>query len=169
MIHPAGLGRQRDVSRVLRPDYTQRFLLPPALDEWVPANHPVRFVRDFVDALNLAELGIPEPVADEGRPPYGPDVLLKVWLFGYMERIRSTRALEKACLQVMPFLWLTGNLHPDHNTLWRFFNLHRQALPKVFKRLVKSAGARRTIKARATRCPARWPTRRRDAPRFTRC
>ena len=133
------------MSRVLRPDYTQRFLLPPALDEWVPANHPVRFVRDFVDALNLAELGIPEPVADEGRPPYGPDVLLKVWLFGYMERIRSTRALEKACLQVMPFLWLTGNLHPDHNTLWRFFNLHRQALPKVFKRLVKMAAEERLI------------------------
>ena len=66
--------------------------MPPALDEWVPANHPVRFVRDFVDALNSAELGIPEPVADEGRPPYGPDLLLKVWLFGYMERIRSTRA-----------------------------------------------------------------------------
>lgn len=133
------------MSRVLRPDYAQRFLLPPALDEWVPANHPVRFVRDFVDALNLAELGIPEPVADEGRPPYGPDLLLKVWLFGYMERIRSTRALEKACLQVMPFLWLTGNLHPDHNTLWRFFNIHRKALPKLFKRLVKMAAEEELI------------------------
>jgi transposase len=131
------------VSRALRPNYAQRFLLPPALDEWVPANHPVRFVRDFVDALNLAELGIPEPVADEGRPPYGPDLLLKVWLFGYMERIRSTRALEKACLQVMPFLWLTGNLHPDHNTLWRFFNIHRKALPKLFKRLVKIVSLRK--------------------------
>jgi transposase len=127
------------MSRVLRPDYSLRLLLPPSLDEWVPANHPVRFVRDFVDALDLAELGIPEPAAEEGRPPYGPDLLLKVWLFGYMERIRSTRALEKACLQVMPFLWLTGNLHPDHNTLWRFFNKHRAALPKLFKRLVKMA------------------------------
>jgi transposase len=119
--------------------------LPPSLDEWVPKEHPVRFVRDFVDGLDLPELGIPEPVADEGRPPYGPDVLLKVWLFGYMERIRSTRALEKACLQVMPFLWLTGNLHPDHNTLWRFFNNHRQVLPKLFKKLVKMAAEEQLI------------------------
>jgi transposase len=127
------------MSRVLRPNYAQRFLLPPALDEWVAPTHPVRFVRDFVDALDLSELGIEEPEADEGRPPYAPDLLLKVWLFGYMERIRSTRGLEKACLQVMPFLWLTGNLHPDHNTLWRFFKKNRKALPKLFRQLVRTA------------------------------
>jgi hypothetical protein len=56
-----------------------------------------------------------------------------------MERIRSTRGLEKACWQVMPFLRLTGNLHPDHNTLWRFFKKHRAALPKLFKQLVQTA------------------------------
>jgi transposase len=127
------------VSRVLRPDYTQRFLLPPALEDWVPANHPVRFVRDFVDSLDLPSLGIHEPAAKEGRPPYAPDMLLKVWLFGYMDRVRSVRGLEKACMQVMPFLWLTGNLHPDHNTLWRFFSTHRAQLPKLFKQLVKLA------------------------------
>jgi transposase len=113
--------------------------LPPALDEWVPADHPVRFVRDFVDTLDLAQFGIEESAGEEGRPAYAPDLLLKVWLFGYMERIRSTRGLEKACLQVMPFLWLTGNLHPDHNTLWRFFKKHRAALPKLFKQLVQTA------------------------------
>jgi transposase/IS5 family transposase len=127
------------MGHVLRPNYAQRYLLPPALDEWVAPTHPVRFVRDFVDSLDLSELGIEEPEAVEGRPPYAPDLLLKVWLFGYMERIRSTRGLEKACLQVMPFLWLTGNLHPDHNTLWRFFKENRNALPKIFKRLVKLA------------------------------
>src|SRR6202043_3961927 len=109
------------------------------LDEWVPANHPVRFVRDFVDALDLSEFGIDERVAEEGPPPYAPDLLLKIWLFGYMERIRSTRGLERACLQVMPFLWLTGNLHPDHNTLWRFFNINRKALPRLFKGLMSTA------------------------------
>jgi transposase len=127
------------MGRMLRPDYAQRFLLPPSLDDWVPADHPARFVRDFVDSVDLAKVGIREPVAEEGRPPYAPDLLLKVWLFGYMERIRSTRGLEKACLQVMPFLWLTGNLHPDHNTLSRFFNTHRKVLPKLFKQLVKTA------------------------------
>src|SRR5262245_5457183 len=109
--------------RLLRPNYAQRLLLPPSLEEWVPPNHPVRFVRDFADAQDMSELGIKQPKDDvEGRPAYAPDLLLKVWLFGYMERIRSTRGLEKACLQVMPFLWLTGNLHPDHNTIWRFFD-----------------------------------------------
>ena len=124
---------------MLRPNYAQRFLLPPALDEWVPPNHPARFVCDFVDSLDLAALGMEQVVAEEGRPPYAVDLLLKVWLFGYMERIRSPRALEKACLQVMPFLWLTGNLHPDHNTLWRFFKTYREGLPKLFKTLVKTA------------------------------
>lgn len=128
-----------DVSRVLRPNYAQRFLLPPALDEWVPPTHPVRFVSDFVDSLDLSRFGIHEPVAEEGRPPFAPDLLLKVWLFGYMERIRSTRALEKACVQVLPFLWLTGLLRPDHNTLWRFFNKHRHALPELFKTLMRAA------------------------------
>lgn len=124
---------------MLRPDYSQTFLLPPSLDDWVPKTHPARFVRDFVDALDLEALKIKQVVSDEGRPPYAVDLLLKVWLFGYMERIRSPRALEKACLDRMPFLWLTGNLHPDHNTLWRFFKLHHKALDKVFKRAVRVA------------------------------
>jgi transposase len=127
--------------RVLRPNHAQRLLLPPAVDDWVPPTHPVRFVSTFVDSLDLAELGMEQEVADEGRPPYAVDLLLKVWLFGYMERIRSTRALEKACLDRMPFLWLTGNLHPDHNTLWRFFKLHRKGLPKLFKKLMRTAAA----------------------------
>jgi transposase len=127
------------MARVLRPNYAQRFLLPPALDDWVPKAHPARFVRDFVDSLDLAALGMGQEVADEGRPPYAVDLLLKVWLFGYMERIRSSRGLEKACLQQMPFLWLTGNLHPDHNTLWRFFKLHGKGLRKLFKKLVRTA------------------------------
>lgn len=131
------------MSRLLRPNYAQRLLLPPSLDDWVPPDHPVRFVSEFVDALDLRQLGFAEPApGDEGRPAYAPELLLKVWLFGYMERIRSTRQLEKACLSVMPFLWLTGNLHPDHNTLWRFFNANRAALPKLFKQVVKiAAGA----------------------------
>jgi transposase len=125
--------------RVLRPDYTKTFLLPPSLDDWVPKTHPARFVRDFVDSLDLAALKIKQVVAEEGRPPYAVDLLLKVWLFGYMERIRSPRALEKACLDRMPFLWLTGNLHPDHNTLWRFFKRHRKALENVFRKAVRVA------------------------------
>ena len=129
-----------DVSRVIRPNYAQRYLLPPSPEDWVSQDHPVRFVRDFVDALDLADFGIKEPKSgDVGRPAYEPAMLLKVWLFGYMSRIRSCRKLEKACFESMPFLWLTTMLHPDHNSLWRFFNVNRPALPKLFRVLTRAA------------------------------
>lgn len=130
------------MSRARRPNYDQLFLLPPSLDDWVSAEHPVRFVRDLVDTLDLVALGFREPKAgEEGRPHYPPDLLLKVWLFGWMERTRSTRALEKACLRDTAFLWLTGNQHPDHCTLWRFFRDNRKALRSLFKRVVQVAAA----------------------------
>lgn len=128
------------MSRAIRPDYSQLFLLPPSLDEWVPPDHPVRFVRDLVDSLDLGELGLrASPGGDVGRPHYAPDLLLKVWLFGWMERTRSSRALERACMRDVAFLWLTGNQHPDHNTLWRFFRDNKPALRKLFKLVVQVA------------------------------
>lgn len=128
------------VSREIRPDYSQLLLLPPSIDDWVPKEHPVRVVRDLVDALDLSELGLRDFAAgDVGRPHYAPDVLLKVWLFGWMERIRSSRALERACLRDLAFVWLTGNLHPDHNTLWRFFRDNKAAFRKLFKLIVRFA------------------------------
>src|SRR5436190_7613775 len=127
------------MSREIRADYQQQFLLPPSLDEWVPSDHPVRFVRDFVEALDLPSLGFRGGLSEEeaGRTPYASSMLLMVWLFGWMERVRSSRALEKACLRDLAFLWLTGNHHPDHNTLWRFFRNHRNALRKLFKQVVR--------------------------------
>lgn len=115
------------------------FLLPPSLNDWVGAEHPVRFVRDFVDALDLQRLGFRESWGEEGRPHYAPELLLAVWLYGWMERIRSSRGLEKACLRDVAFLWLTGNHHPDHNTLWRFFRDNKTALRGVFKTVVQVA------------------------------
>jgi transposase len=127
------------MGHVRRPNYAQRFLLPPSLEDWVGPEHPVRFVHDFVDALDLAELGIKDPQGEVGRPPVAADVLLKVWLYGFTQRVRSTRKLEKACREVMPFMWLTYPDPPDHNTIWRFFRDNRTALPKLFKKLMASA------------------------------
>ena len=62
------------MGHVRRPNYAQRFLLPPSLEEWVGPEHPVRFVRDFVDALDLAKLGIKDPQGEVGRPPVAADV-----------------------------------------------------------------------------------------------
>ena len=66
-------------------------------------------------------------------------MLLKVWLYGWMTRVRSCRGLEKACFESMAFIWLTGNNHPDHNTLWRFFRDNKKALRKLFKLVVQEA------------------------------
>jgi transposase len=126
------------MSRARHADRSQVFLLPPSLDDWVAPDHPVRFVADLVASLDLPALGFRSP-ALEGRRPYAAELLLGVWLFGWMERTRSSRALEKACLRDVAFLWLTGNQHPDHVTLWRFFADHKAALKPLFRRVVQVA------------------------------
>jgi transposase len=131
------------MSRELRADYTKQFLFPPAVEDWVGPNDPARFVRAFVDALDLSEIAGEEWVeASEdpnGRPHYAFDLLLKVWLYGYLYNIRSTRKLEQACRQMVPLIWLTGMYEPDHNTLWRFWHRYRSALKKVFVKTVRVA------------------------------
>lgn len=127
------------MSRAIRADYGQRWLLPPSVEEWVPEDHPARFVRDFVDALELAELGFKVPECVEGRPAYAADLLLKVWVYGYYSKIRSSRGLERACYDSMAMVWLTGNHPPDHNTLWRFWKANRAALGGVLRQSVRVA------------------------------
>lgn len=123
----------------IAPDYEQEFLLPPALEEWVPRDHPARFLREFVDSLELAALGFAQPACQDGRPPYAPSLLLKIWLYGYVQRIRSTRKLEAACREHLSLLWLTGMIQPDHNSLWRFWRTNQAALREVFKQTVQVA------------------------------
>ena len=127
------------MAQFISPDYSQQFLLPPALEDWVAADHPARFLREFVDQLDLAAMGFVIPAAQEGRPPYAPSLLLKIWLYGYFFRIRSTRRLELACGEVLPLMWLCGMIRPDHNSLWRFWRDNKKALGKVFKQTVELA------------------------------
>jgi transposase len=127
------------MAQPIAPDYGQQFLFPPALEDWVPADHPARFLREFVDQLDLAALGFAMPTAVEGRPPYAPSLLLKIWLFGYFHRIRSTRKLEAACRENLALLWLSGLIQPDHNSLWRFWRDNQKALRGLFKQSVEVA------------------------------
>jgi transposase len=137
MVDGGGAMAYRELTR------EQDWLLPPSLEDSLPATHPVRFVAAFVDALEPDDwhaLGVgigPEP--RDGAPRYHPRGLLSVWLYGFMTGIRTTRTLEAACRESLPFIWLVGGDRPDHNTLWRFYEQHRDAMRRLFKRTVRTA------------------------------
>lgn len=125
----------------LRPlNREQTWLLPPTLDELIPDDHSARFIASVVDSLNerfWQKLGIwDEPL---GAPSYHPRGLLSVWLYGFMTGTRSSRKLEAGCRDQLPYLWLTGWQHPDHNTLWRFYKTNRKEIRHLFKMTVKTA------------------------------
>jgi transposase len=129
------------MSNVIEADYEQQWLFPPSLEDLLPAGHPARFVREFVDALDLEKLGFKAEVAETGRPAYSVSLQVKVILYGYMNRIRSTRGWERACLNDIGMLWLTGMNYPDHTTLWRCWNDNREGLRKLFRQLLQIATA----------------------------
>ena len=140
----ASLIRGADKMPLRDMDREQMWLLPPSLDELLPLDHPARFVAEFVDGLDRegwAELGVETEGDPLGAPAYHPRALLCVWLYGFMNGLRSCRKLEAACRDQIPYLWLTGWQHPDHNTLWRFYKAHRQAMRELFKRTVRTAVA----------------------------
>jgi transposase len=127
------------MSREIRADYEQTLMFPPSVDDWLGEDHPARFIRDFVDALDLLGLGFVVPDSAVGRPRYASDLLLKVWLYGYINRIHSSRKLEQGCRENMGLIWLTGLNAPDHSSIWRFWRDNKKQIREVFKKTVRVA------------------------------
>ncbi|MGY6650349.1 IS1182 family transposase [Wenyingzhuangia sp. IMCC45574] len=117
---------------------TQITLFTTCLDDMIPLENSVRIIDDFVDSLDMAELGF-NSLQTQGRPPYDPADLLKLYIYGYMNRIRSSRQLEIECKRNIELFWLMGNLKPDHNTISRFRKENPKAIKRVFRATVNIA------------------------------
>jgi transposase len=118
-------------------DRSQTTLFPECLEDWIDDDNPVRVIDVFVDELDLGELGFsgidPEVT---GRPSYHPSVLLKLYIYGYLNRVQSSRRLEREALRNVEVMWLTGRLAPDHKTIADFRKDNGRAIRQVCARFV---------------------------------
>src|ERR1700684_2890974 len=115
----------------------QLLLLPEAIDDYVDAENLVRFIDAFVDGLDLAAVGLARVEAKaRGRPGYAPGDLLKRYIYGYLNRVRSSRRLERECRCNVEVIWLLGGLRPDFKTIADFRRDNRVAFRGVFRQFV---------------------------------
>lgn len=116
----------------------QATLFPDSLEDYIAEDNPVRVIDAFVDRLDLKELGFeraePSPT---GRPAYEPAVMLKIYVYGYMNRLKSTRVLEQETHRNVDLIWLTGRLMPDHKTIGEFRRKNRKAIRRVCAEFVE--------------------------------
>jgi len=119
-------------------DRTQLTLYSTCLDDMVPSDNSVRLIDLFVNSMNLESMGF-ECLSSQGRPPYNPADLLKLYIYGYMNRMRSSRQLEKECQRNLEMIWLLKSLKPDHNTIARFRKANYKAIKRVFRHSVEIA------------------------------
>lgn len=116
---------------------TQSTLLPECLDDYIAEDNPVRAVEAFIDELDMWALGFAgmEP-ASTGRPSYHPSILLKLYLYGYLNRIQSSRHLERESQRNVELMWLTGKLAPDFKTIADFRRSNGEAIRNVCRQFV---------------------------------
>src|SRR5690348_9893011 len=123
---------------VVGADRSQTTLFPECLDDWIDEDNSVRVVDAFVDALDLGALGFEGIVPEAtGRPSYHPGVLLRLYIYGYLNRVQSSRRLEREAARNVELMWLMGRLVPDHKTIADFRKDNCSALRKVCARFVE--------------------------------
>ncbi len=119
---------------------TQGTLFPVCLEELIPDDHVCRVIDTFVARLDMAGLGFERAEAAEtGRPGYDPRDLLKLYLYGYLQQIRSSRRLESECRRNIELMWLLGRLVPDHKTIAEFRRMHSEGVTAAGAELVRLA------------------------------
>jgi transposase len=138
-----GSGSARDAPRsgimthIAGHDRAQTLLLPESLDDYVGPENPVRFVEAFVDGLDLTAAGFVRVAAKRtGRPGFAPADLLKLYIYGYLNRVRSSRRLEAETHRNIEVIWLLRHLKPDYKTIADFRRDNRKPFRPVFRQFV---------------------------------
>jgi len=126
------MGFQKGINRA------QTLLFPVSLEEMIPEEHPVRIIDLFIQALDLQKIGFVSsmPAAD-GRPAYDPKDLLKHNLYGYLNRIRTSRLLERECLRNVEVMWLLRGIKPCFRTIAGFRSANPEGLKNLFRYFVQ--------------------------------
>jgi transposase len=116
---------------------SQIVLIESSLEEKIEPDNPVRIIDGFVNSCKLEEFGFTHAKhAPEGRPPYNPADLLKLYIYGYLNRVRTSRLLERECKRNLEMMWLLNELTPDHNTIANFRRDNAKAIKLVFRKMV---------------------------------
>src|SRR5205814_4256684 len=118
-------------------DRGQSTLFPECLEDWIGEDNPVRVIDVFVDQLDLGELGFGVDPERTGRPSYHPSALLKLYIYGYLNRVQSSRRLERDAARNVEVMWLTGRRVRAHKMIAYFHKHNGRPISKVCSRLVE--------------------------------
>lgn len=127
-------------------DRAQVLLLPPSLDDWLPAEHLARFVDELVESYLDVSAFYAAHTSLRGAPPFDPRMMLKVLLYGYVSGVRSSRRIERACTEDVAFRWLAANTVPDYRSVARFRQRHLSALEALFGQVLALCQAAGMVK-----------------------
>jgi len=125
-------------------DRDTAYLLPPSVDEWLPADHLARFVVEIVDQLDLR--GLTSQYRGSGSEAYHPQMLAALLIYGYATGVHSSRRIEQACYESIAFRFIAANTHPDHDTLCAFRRRFLKELEGLFVQVLKIAAELKLLK-----------------------
>ncbi len=124
---------------IIELDRNQATIFPITLEQAIDEDNEVRIIDIFVDSLDIKEMGFKVEFVENGRPGYHPKDLIKLYIYGYLNKINSSRVFEKECNRNIEVMWLIKGLAPDHNTISNFRRDNPKAIQKVFRATVQIA------------------------------